>query len=313
VGHWSITEIANTLFGYRKSGVLLTLKANFDGSGKNDSTVLTVGGIVAWDDVCQTTERLWSDALLAAGYCDEQGNAGIFHLAEFGTEHCEYGTGEWNIQNKQIPFTKNLARIVNRVGDIVMSFSVETAQIQEFLDRCAHPEIYGPEMFSAAAMLLFSYIEDTLDKFVTPTKVGYVFESGDRQHELNHAFQEYIKYHPQLRPLRSLGFVPKGVPMLQAADLVAGKINEVLTYATQSIKTLDNGFLLTPVSHFERFYEGTSAELMKEGAGFGKHDCFVLNKAALLNADRRIGQAIANNPQILASRNRQFRKPRNGK
>jgi hypothetical protein len=300
---WSVREIADLLFGTGRGGIVLSLRANFDGSGKNDSPVLTVGGIVAWSDVCETTERLWNGALMDAGYCDEGGNAGVFHLADFGTEYCEYGSGSWDIETKRVPFIKNLSRIANRVDCVIASFSVETSQVKTFLEQCPHKEVYGPEIFSAAAILIFSYIEEVLDRF-NDARIGYVFEHGDRQHEMNIAFEEMLLAHPNLAKFRSLGFLPKQTPILQVTDLVAGKINECLTRAVAALGNLDNGSIMTPVSNFDRYYshDGTTAELMREDAGFGRHDCYVLNQSYLLKADQKLFSAIKNDPRILERR-----------
>ncbi len=269
-------ELSDIVFGYGKHGILMPIKPNFDGSGTDESPVLTVGGYFASDQICSDIETEWNSALIDAGMTEADGTVGVFHLATFGGPWCKYGTGAWSIE-KRVELIKHLARIVNRSGNHIVSFSVEKSQYQDFVDNTANKPVWGP-CFSGCALMAFSFTELTLDQqHLASENVAYAFEKGDRQHELNHAFMEYDANQPGWDNLRSLTFMPKKAALLQAADLIAGKIQEVLMRANDAIHSLDNGLMLTPLNRFKRYYshDGTTEEIMRHSA---MHDCYVANK-----------------------------------
>jgi hypothetical protein len=277
------------------------LKVHFDGSGKNDTSVLTVGGYFCWDETCSLIEREWNAALIAEGFCEPDGSPGTFHLADFGTSHCKYGTGKWDIKTKRVPFLKRLASIVNRKENHIVSFSVENSQYREFLAQSPHPQVYGPDHFTGCALMAFVFVEVKIEMAgFAKEPVAYIFEKGDRQHEINHAFMEYDAGHPEFEN-RSIDFSPKRVPSLQAADLTCGKIQEILERADRALGFLDSGLPLTHVDRFERYYsyDGTSEAIMRDNA---LHDCYVANKAHFIEADRRMAVVIRNNPAVLERR-----------
>lgn len=281
------------------------IKAYFDCSGHQDSKVLTVGGYFSWDEVCQQIEKDWNAALLQEGYCEPDGSPGVFHLTDFGSPYCKYGTSKWDIEKKRVPLLKKLAQIVNRQDNHIVSFSIETSQYKAFLAQSPHPQIYGPSYFSGCALMAFVFVEVQIEMAgFSKESVTYVFEKGDRQHEMNQVFQEYVAGHPELDDLRSIDFQPKQLPTLQGADLTAGKINEVLVRADSALGFLDSGSPLTPVSRFERYYsfDGTSEALMKDGAALAFHNCYVANKSHFHAADAAMMAVILNNPAVLERR-----------
>lgn len=93
------------------------------------------------------------------------------------------------------------------------------------------------------------------------------------------------KANPQLRDKRTITFQPKRTVLLQPTDLIAGKVQEVLTRAHDALKTLDNGMSLTAVHTFERYfsYDGTSAAVLNSK---NRHMCLVANKKIFHNVDR---------------------------
>jgi hypothetical protein len=278
------------------------IKAYFDCSGQNDSKILTVGGHLSWDKTCEEIESEWNAALVEQGYCEPDGGPGVFHLADFGTPFCKYGTEKWDIQTKRIPFLKRLAGVINRKDNQIVSFSVETSRYKEFLESSPNPPIWGPEYFTGCALMTLILVETQLDQVgFSKEYVAYVYENGDRQHEMHKAFEEYVAGHPELEDLRRLAFSPKELPLLQGADLTAGKVNEVLGRAQEKLGFLDNGQRLTPVSNFEKYYsfDGTSEALLKEVA---YHQCYVANKSHFQEADRKLVATVRRNPKILERR-----------
>ncbi len=305
VAYETVRDIANTSFGYGGHGVFVVIKSYFDASGDSDSRVVTVGGFSAGDDICSKIESEWNDALVKAGYCEPDGSPGIFHLADFGTQSCKYGTGSWDIKEKRVPLIKRLSSIVNRKGNLIVSFSVEADRFRSFYDGSPNKEIYGPECFSALAINAFAFVESAIDELkMSQTPAAYVFEKGDRQHEMHHAFDEYESVHPGLKNLRGLSFEPKILPLLQAADLVAGKIGEILERAKKALGFLDSGAEMTFVETFERYYsfDGTSEALMVNHDQTAGHFCRVLNKSHLEDADKRLFSVVWSNPDVLERR-----------
>jgi hypothetical protein len=279
----------------------VNVKVHFDGSGKNNSSVLTVGGFFAYDSVCEQIEIDWNAALTDEGYCEPDGSPGVFHLADFGSPHCRYGTGKWDIKTKRVPFLKRLAGVINRPDNHIVSMSIENSQYREFLKETPNPFLYGPDYFSGCAIMAFTFVEVQLELAkVIKQPVLYVFEKGDRQHELNHSFMEYDGNHPDFED-RSILFGPKRLPLLQAADLVAGKVQEILVRAQGALGFLDNGMKLTPVNRFERYYsyDRTSEAIMK---GSALHNCYVANKQHFVDADVRTIETIRKNPALMERR-----------
>jgi len=305
LGYEAVRDIANTSFGYGNHGVFVVIKSYFDGSGDNESKVVTVGGFSASDDICSKIENEWNNALVEAGYCEPNGAPGIFHLTDFGTKHCKYRTGEWDIKQKRVPLIKRLSSIVNQKGNLIVSFSVEADQFRSFYEDSPNKDIYGPEYFGALAINAFAFVESAIDGLnISQTPAAYVFERGDREHEMHHAFDEYVSIHPELNNLRGLSFEPKILPLLQAADLVSGKISEVLERAKGTLGFLDSGAEMTFVENFERYYsfDGTSQALMVNNDQTAAHFCRVLNKSHLDNGDKRLFPVIWSHPQVLAKR-----------
>jgi hypothetical protein len=281
----------------------VAIRANFDGSGKNESATVTVGGIVLWEDLCSPLEAAWNEVLVSEGYCERDGTPGVFHLADFGTPYCHYGTGQWDIKEKRIPFLKKLVALANRKHHCILSFSVDNEQFGKFLSETPNKVIYGPEYFSAAALMIFVYVEVVLER-IKKTAIAYFFEHGDRQHELKHSYDEYISFHPELDDYRSLHFVSKKTPLLQMSDLIAGKVNEVAERAVKALGFIDGGGPMTPLSNFERYYsyDGTTQALLEDGGEFARHDCYVLNRTHFDLGDKRIMGVIWNNPKIIQRR-----------
>lgn len=305
---FSITDIANTAFGFNRRGDIVLLRIYLDASGKNESRVLTVGGIVAEDELCKKMEGEWNQALVDAGYCEPDGRPGIFHLADFGTESCKYRTGAWSIEKQRVPLILRLASIANQAANLIISFSIETAPFREFLAASPNKEMYGPEYFSPVALMAFGFVEQAVDEFKhTLNPVAYVFEKGDRQHEINHALAEHESFHPELENLRSITFVPKGLALLQMADLVSGKVYQILHRAHKALGFLDNGQDMARLETFSRYYshDGTSEALLRDLGSTAVHSCWVLNKKHFEDTDRNLSALFRNNPTLIARRRSQ--------
>jgi hypothetical protein len=82
----TVRELASIAFGFRGRGTMLTIKAAFDGSGKqNDHPVITVAGFFADETVCDVIESDWSRAT----------GGKVFHYKAFNTNKCELGSRQW--------------------------------------------------------------------------------------------------------------------------------------------------------------------------------------------------------------------------
>jgi hypothetical protein len=59
----SVRDISGIAFGRHRKGILVTLRAYFDGSGKEDDhPVITVGGFFADVPTCEAIEQDWEEA-----------------------------------------------------------------------------------------------------------------------------------------------------------------------------------------------------------------------------------------------------------
>ncbi len=229
-----VRELANISFEYHKHGIVIALKSYIDGSGKDGvDDVVTVGGYFARDETCEWIEREWINVIHSEGI-------EVFHLSEFGTPHCKYGTGSWDLA-KKISFLKRLASVINQPSVWFASVSVETHAA--LLNSSALCSIHGPA-YSWCAQMCLSLIEHLMHlEGVFGEKMAYAFEKGERQHEISYAFKEYENQTPELQDKRTLHFLPKATPLMQPADLIAG---------------------VTHIGSFGRYYshDGTTAALM---------------------------------------------------
>jgi hypothetical protein len=139
--------------------------------------------------------------------------------------------------------------------------------------------VYGKETFTACALFIFGLVELILERSgLSNSDVAYVFEKGDREHEMHSAFSWHESHNPHLKDKRSISFLPKSTTLLQPADLIAGKIQEILIRGHSLIGTLDNGMQVTPVQNFDKYYsfDGTSASVMRSIPI--RHSCWIANK-----------------------------------
>jgi hypothetical protein len=167
----SAHELAGIAFGRERKGILVALRAYFDGSGKEDDhPVITVGGFLADVPTCEAIEQDWEAAT---------GNR-VFHLKDFGSDDCKLGSKGWS-ETQRSDFLKRLAGIVNRQGCYVFAASMEVAPFHDLIQEVEHPQEIGPA-FSACAYLALTSVETILvQEKRRSVKVHYVFEKGDRE------------------------------------------------------------------------------------------------------------------------------------
>jgi hypothetical protein len=240
----SAHELAGIAFGRERKEILVTLRAYFDGSGKEDDhPVITVGGFLADVPTCEAIEQDWESAL----------GKRVFHFADFGTEYCKLGSGEWSA-NERSGFLKRLAGIVNRQGCYIIAASMEVAPFLDLIQEVEHPQEIGPA-FSACAYLALTSVETILvQEKRRSVKLRYVFEKGDREHEISNVIFGLDKANGELHRLRGHGFEPKETTLLQPADLIAGIVQRCVWRAHKAFPCLENGKPRTPLQTFERHY-----------------------------------------------------------
>ena len=269
--------------------------AYYDASGKeSDHPVITVGGFLADCDLCESIEADWQEAT----------HGKVFHLRIFGTEKCALGSGRWSIK-KRSNFLKRLAGIVNRPGCMIISASIEVASYNSFLQKSAHVHVHGPAD-SACAQSCARLSEILLELEGRHTqKVAYVFEKGDREHEMHKMFSDWDKKSSSARSeLRSLSFQPKSVTLLQPADLIAGVIQRCLVAAYDSLPNLENGKSRTALHNFEHHYssDGVTASVV---SGHDEMHCFVMNPILFEKLDYVNAGVFADHPKVLEKRLKQ--------
>jgi len=265
----SARELASIAFGRSRKGILVSLRVYYDKSGdENDCPVITVGGFLADSAICEDIERDWE---LATG-------GQIFHLKDFGTNHCKLGSRGWN-ETKRADFLKRLAAIVNRPGCCIVSASLEVAAFNKTLNEVAYANEIGPA-FSGCAYAAFAFVETMLiNEKRQQQKVNYVFEKGDREHEIMNICADLDDKTSTLSGLRGFSFEPKCTTLLQPADLVAGIVQRCVRSAHIAFPSLDNGLARTRLNIFERYYssDGVTAALV---SGHDLNHCWIVNPSS---------------------------------
>lgn len=293
---FSVREIAG-LLGRSRKGVFLSLalRVYLDGSGKEDShPVVTVGGFLADEDICENIERDWEKAT----------GGRIFHLRAFGTKSCELGSHAWS-KTERSEFLRRLAAIVNRAACRIVSISIEVAPYNSMLVKSPHAHVNGPA-FSACAQAGIAVAEFVLKKENRhKQKVHYAFEKGDREHELHKMVSEWSETEGELNGLRSLGFYPKSTTLLQPADLISGIIQRCLISAHAALPCLDNGlYSRTALHNFEHHYssDGVTTAVV---SGHDREHCWVINPKTFTVLDHISTDVFAQHPKLLEKRLKQ--------
>jgi hypothetical protein len=262
----------------------------FDGAGKEEDSVITVGGYLASDDVCGQIEHDWERAT----------DGHVFHLTDFGKQSCKLGSASWN-STSRIAFLKRLAGIVNREGVHLISVSVETDAYREFLKASPNPHVMGP-IFSGCALVSVLAAEILLRELgLEADSVAYTFEKGDRQHEISCTLNELDKKQDQYKDRRSHGFLPKKTTLLQPSDLIAGMAWRVLKSAHAALPCFENGRSRTMLKTFQRHYSRDGVT----GALFAGHDeghCSVANMKLFTHLDSITTNIFRERPHVLRDR-----------
>jgi hypothetical protein len=244
----------------------VSLRVYLDESGKEDvNPVITVGGFYADSSVCEDIERDWKAAT----------GGKLFHLKSFGTNKCELGSRGWS-ESGRSDFLKRLASIMNRPGCTITSVSLEVEEFNKTLGNLKFPQEFGPA-YSACAYGVIGFTEIRLmNRRIQKQKVHYVFEKGEREHEIAKVFDDWDKKNSVLSGLRGHGFEPKRTTLLQPADLVAGIVQRCMREAFAVFPCLDNGLARTQLNTFERHYseDGVTASVI---AGHDRESCWVAN------------------------------------
>ncbi|HEU5339770.1 hypothetical protein [Edaphobacter sp.] len=239
-------EISGIVFGRAREGILVALRVYFDGAGKDDChPVITVGGFLAPADVAEQIESDWEIAT------DKK----VFHFTDFNTPSCKLGSQNWTSQER-IQFLKKLAAIVNRQEVYILSASIEVQEFDKVLSGAAHPHELGPA-FSGCAYVALLNLEALLkDEGRRKNAVHYVYEKGDREHEIRKVFADFDNQNSELQDLRKHQFLPKKTTLLQPADLIAGVVQRCVMNSYAALPCLDNGHARGRLSNFEKHYSG---------------------------------------------------------
>jgi hypothetical protein len=292
----AVSEIAGIAFGCARKGILVALRVYCDGAGKeNDHPIITIGGFLADADLCEQIEDDW---LLATG-------GKPFHLADFGTPYCKLGSSAWS-ESERVEFLKRLATIVNRSGVHILSSTIEVKPYNEMLSESPHAHVNGP-VFSGCGQTYITLAEYLLQKDgLRRERVRYVFEKGDREHEISKMMREWEDSgNSEFGKLRSYGFTPKeATPLLQPADLIAGTVQHILLAAHKALPCLDNGFSRTPLSNYERYYSrnGVTAAVV---SGHDANGCWIINPLTFTVLDRTSTDFFVRHPEVLVKRLKQ--------
>jgi hypothetical protein len=133
-------------------------------------------------------------------------------------------------------------------------------------------------------------------------KIAYIFEQGERAHELLKFFLDIEKKRGKaFWGLRSHHFPGKECVLLQASDLIAGSVQKLLLQASEAVKCLDNGEAFTPIHNFEHYYskDGVTASVLPSVSSKFRS---VVNKPVFGRIDSITDEALAKYPDILDGR-----------
>lgn len=276
----------------RTEGVIVTLLAYFDGAGDEaKDSVITVAGYYADSVLCETIKREWEEATQNR----------IFHLKDFGQPHCKLESYKWT-GNERREFLKKLAGIVNRPGVGIISSTVEVAHFYKNLAKAIHPNEVGPA-FSGAS---YTAVAITEFQFMKESKHGeearYVFEKGDREHEISNLFLDLAKNDSEFYGLRGHAFEPKKTTLLQPSDLIAGVLQRCALRAYQPLQSLDNGLAYTYFNSFEHHYDETTRAVV---TGHDK-TCWVVNAKSFEHLDMISTAFLEAHPEQLPKRKKRY-------
>jgi hypothetical protein len=284
-------EIAGIAFGRARKGFLVSLRVYFDGSGKeNDHPVITVGGFMADPTICESIERDWEEAT----------EGKVFHLADFGNPNCKLGSRNWNAE-RRVAFLKRLAAIVNRPGNYIMSVSVEVAAVNKILAEAKFPNEIGPVYSACAYAAILNTEGYLLKENRLEQEVQYIFEKGDREHEIAITFADFDEKTSKLRGLRGHSFLPKQTTLLQPADLIAGVVQRCVIAQHAAFPSLDNGIARTQLNSFERHYsaDGVTAAVV---SGHDRKHCWIANAQSFKFLDGVATRFFEKRPEQLKKR-----------
>jgi hypothetical protein len=136
-------------------------------------------------------------------------------------------------------------------------------------------------------------------------QVKYVFEKGDREHEIANVFADLEKNDSKFFGLRGHSFEPKQTTLLQPADLIAGMIQRCLIAAHRPLCSLDNGFPYSRLNTFERHYspDGVTTMLV---AGHDKTTCLIHNARTFMYMNEMSNEFFELNPAQLEKRKKRL-------
>jgi hypothetical protein len=267
----NVHELSSIFFGRGRKGIIVTLRAYFDGAGNEEQdAVITVGGYYADSALCEAIEDEWEKAT---------GNR-VFHLKDFGQPHCKLESYKWTGGERR-EFLAKLVGIVNRPGVGIISSTVEVEHFYKKLATTTHPNEIGPA-FSGCAYTAIALTEfDFMKENKQGEEARYVFEKGDREHEITNLFRDLERKDSEMHGLRGHAFEPKKTTLLQPADLIAGIIQRCAVRAYEPLKSLDNGLAYTPLNTFEHHFDETTRAVVSGHEG----TCWIINAKSFEHLD----------------------------
>lgn len=195
---------------------------------------------------------------------------------------------------------------MNRPGCIITGVSLEVEEFNKTLGNLEFPQEIGPP-FSACAYAAVAFMETRfMNEGTQGQKVHYVFEKGDREHEIIKVFGDWSKNNSVLSGLRGHSFEPKQITLLQPADLIAGMVQRCVLRQLKAFPNLDNGLSRTRLKTFQRFYseDGVTAAVV---AGHDENSCWIANARNFLFLDGVSRKFFQRHPEQLKNRLKRLR------
>ena len=120
--------------------------------------------------------------------------------------------------------------------------------MRDSVGKSPHAHVNGPA-FSACAQAGIANAEYALGHAGRNQKADYLFEKGDREHEIHKMVSEWNESESVYKDLRFVSFGPKSTTLLQPADLIAGVIQRCLIALKLLVKCAEAGNLSRNMLH----------------------------------------------------------------
>ncbi len=188
--------------------------------------------------------------------------------------------------------------------------AVVQSEYNAFMSTSKYRDVWSVP-YSGCAQSALAYVEGWANQWEVAEKIAYVFEDGDRKHELLHAYDEAKRTAVRLYGKaadRSIAFLGKQCVALQAADLIAYEFRDVLQRALQRRGNLRAGpdQTASEVRHYANLFTSRQQKLF--GPDGCAYFCVILHEDHWREIDAGMEAAEKQRPEMLNRRRKSIGK-----